>query len=138
MGMQGVEVKPGDKIQITCVYNSMDRTEDTPFGFSTYEEMCIVSLYVTFETPPHNAAGDDVAIDFISDLNLRLFKCEVDNENHTTDVWQGTLDEDEDPRNIYFDHPIDETAPVISSNDNESSSAATIVNAADGVSKFLF
>jgi len=182
--MQGVEVKPGDKIQITCVYNSMDRTEDTPFGFSTYEEMCIVSLYVTFETPPRNAAGgDDGAIDLITDLNLRLFKCEVDNENHTTDVWQGTLEEDEDPRNIYFDHPIDEsdmcifpvvdfvmmdvalsgetrncpasvmegeddgnekanendeTAPVISSNDNESPSAAAIVNAAGGVSKFLF
>jgi len=33
----------------------------------------------------------------------------VDDENHTTDVWQGTLEEDEDPRNIYFDHPIDES-----------------------------
>merc|ERR1712232_1474316 len=114
--VRGVEVKPGDKIQITCVYNSMDRTEDTEFGFSTYDEMCVVSLYVTFETPPHNTAGEDGGtassgggIDFIADLNLRVFKCEVDDENHTTDVWQGTLEEDEDPRNIYFDHPIDES-----------------------------
>merc|ERR1712157_689558 len=86
------------------------------FGFSTYDEMCVVSLYVTFETPPHNTAGEDGGaassgggIDFIADLNLRVFKCEVDDENHTTDVWQGTLEEDEDPRNIYFDHPIDKS-----------------------------
>merc|ERR1712048_375117 len=54
--MQGVEVKPGDKVQATCVYNSMDRTEDTVFGPSTYDEMCIVWLFITFETPPPVAA----------------------------------------------------------------------------------
>jgi len=43
------------------------------------------------------------------DLNLRTFRCEPDNENHTTDLWQGILEENEDPRNIYFDHPIDES-----------------------------
>merc|ERR1711937_18652 len=104
--MQGVEVKPGDKVQTTCVYNSMDRTEDTVFGPSTYDEMCIVWLYVTFETPPPVAAD---GIDFIVDLNLRTFRCEPDNENHTTDIWQGILEENEDPRKIYFDHPIDES-----------------------------
>jgi len=104
--MQGVEVKPGDKVQATCVYNSMDRTEDTVFGPSTYDEMCIVWLFITFETPPPVAAD---GIDFIVDLNLRSFRCEPDNENHTTDVWQGILEENEDPRNIYFDHPIDES-----------------------------
>merc|ERR1712124_202674 len=100
------EVKPGDKVQTTCVYNSMERTEDTVFGTSTYEEMCVVALYITFETPPPTA---DSGIDFIVDLNLRTFRCEVDDENHTTDVWQGILEENEDPRNIYFDHPIDES-----------------------------
>jgi len=104
--MQGVEVKPGDKVQTTCVYNSMERTEDTIFGTSTYEEMCVVALYITFETPPPTA---DSGIDFIVDLNLRTFRCEVDDENHTTDVWQGILEENEDPRNIYFDHPIDKS-----------------------------
>merc|ERR1719502_1570384 len=67
---------------------------------------CIVWLYVTFETPPPVAAD---GIDFIVDLNLRTFRCEPDNENHTTDLWQGILEENEDPRNIYFDHPIDES-----------------------------
>merc|ERR1712176_917021 len=115
--MQGVEIKPGDKIQATCVYNSMDRTEDTIFGISTYEEMCIVSLLVTFETPPLNEAGAANAIDFTADLNLRQFSCDVDEENHTSDAWQGILNEDEDARDIYFDHPISEsnmcTFPIV-------------------------
>jgi len=77
-----------------------------------------MSVYVTFETPPRNeaaAAGTEGAsttangVNFFADLNLRVFKCEDDNENHTTDIWQGFLTEDEDPRNIYFDHPIDES-----------------------------
>merc|ERR1712176_393649 len=85
----------------------MDRTEDTKFGRSTYDEMCIISLFVTFETPPLNtiegAASD---INFSADLDLRTFNCDVDEE---TDVWQGILNEDEDARNIYFDHPIAES-----------------------------
>merc|ERR1712232_299772 len=116
--MQGVEVKPGDKIQATCVYNSISRTEDTKFGLSTYDEMCLISLFVTFETPPINTIeGAANAIDFSADLDLREFSCDVDDENHTTDVWQGILNEDEDARNIYFDHPISEsdmcTFPVL-------------------------
>jgi len=105
--MQGVEVKPGDKIQATCVYNSMDRTEDTEFGESTYEEMCLIGLLVTFETPPLNE-GTANTIDFTADVNLRDFSCDVDQENHTSDIWQGILNEDEDARDIYFDHPISE------------------------------
>jgi len=63
-------------------------------------------MYVTFETPPRVAAS---GIDLMVDLTLRTFRCEPDDENHTTDIWQGILKEDEDPRNIIFDHPIDES-----------------------------
>jgi len=104
--ISGVEIKPGDKIQATCVYDSTDRTEDTAFGLSTYDEMCIIGLYVTFKTPEEGAAN---SIEFLADLALREFSCDTDNENHTTDVWQGILNEDEDPRNIYFDRPIEES-----------------------------
>merc|ERR1712194_566149 len=38
----GVEIKAGDKIQATCVYNSMYREDKTRFGLTTYDEMCII------------------------------------------------------------------------------------------------
>jgi len=102
--IRGVEVKPGDKIQVTCVYDSTARTNETMFGFSTYEEMCLINLFITFETP---SVTNDV--DFVAELYLHQFSCDEDNENHTSDVWQGILNEEEDPRNIYFDHPIAES-----------------------------
>jgi hypothetical protein len=102
----GVEVKAGDKIQVSCVYNSMNRNEPTYFGLSTYEEMCMIGVFVTFKTPLLDEIGD---VDFGTELNLRSFNCALDDENHTTDVWQGTLESDEDGRNIWYDHPIETT-----------------------------
>ena len=95
--MKGTEIKIGDKIQATCVYNSSERTENTKFGLSTYEEMCIISVQITFKTPSitENEAANT---SFITDLNLRSFSCEVDNINHSSDIWQGILEKDEDPR----------------------------------------
>lgn len=116
--MRGVEIKPGDKIQATCVYDSTDRTENTKFGLSTYDEMCIISLYVTFETPLAMLKDDDTSTnvaavaanaDFVAELMLRTFSCDVDHELHTTDVYQGILTTEEDPRNIWLEHPIDDT-----------------------------
>ena len=102
----GVEVKAGDKIQVSCVYNSKNRDEDTYFGLSTYDEMCIIGVFVTFKTPSVDEIGD---IGFSTELNLRSFNCAADDENHTTDVWQGTLESDEDARKIWYDHPIETT-----------------------------
>merc|ERR1712238_66055 len=72
--VNGVEIKAGDKIQATCVYNSMYREKKTRFGISTYNEMCIVTIQVTFKTPPVSA---DSGIDFGADFNLRSFSCEL-------------------------------------------------------------
>jgi hypothetical protein len=97
--MKGTEIKIGDKIQTTCVYNSSERTEKTKFGLSTYDEMCIISLQITFKTPSiidNNEIANKIS--FTTDLNLRSFSCIVDDINHTSDVWQGILEKDEDPR----------------------------------------
>jgi len=127
--IQGVEVKPGDKIQATCVYDSTDRTESTVFGSPTYDEMCLITLYVTFETPKvllESSAGEEDGasstadmVNILADLQLRKFSCDVDDESHTTDVYQGFLTDTEDARNIWFEHPIEEsdmcTFPVMNS-----------------------
>merc|ERR1719232_912716 len=88
--LKGVEIKPGDKIQATCVYNSNERDEKTKFGLSTYDEMCIIGLMVTFETPTHadnENAVTAVGADLNAELNLRSFSCAIDDENRTTDIW---------------------------------------------------
>jgi len=127
----GVEIKAGDKIQATCVYNSMYREDKTRFGLTTYDEMCIITLQVTFKTPPvvvDAISGAVSGIAFSADLNLRAFSCELmddstnddNNEDSSStssstspvvlsDIWQGTLDINEDPRNIWEDHPITAT-----------------------------
>lgn len=101
--MQGIEVKPGDKIQATCVYDSTYRNETTQFERSTYDEMCITNSYVTFKTPDSLLTGSDGLVDINTELHLLSFGCLEDEE---TDVYTGTLTEDEDGRNIWKDHPI--------------------------------
>ena len=110
---QGVYVKHGDKIQVACVYDSTGRAEATSFGSSTYQEMCIVTVYVSFPTPPAMMGVLDSEgaskIQTTVDLNLRLFQCDVDDEFHTSDVYQGFLEQEEDGRNIWSEHPIQDS-----------------------------
>merc|ERR1719413_248719 len=101
--MRGVEVKPGDKIQATCVYDSTYRNESTQFERSTYDEMCITGSYVTFKTPESLVTGGDGLVDINTELYLLSFGCIEDEE---TDVYTGILTEDEDARDIWKDHPI--------------------------------
>jgi len=117
LAMKGVEIKPGDKIEVTCVYDSTGREEATRFGLSTYNEMCITALSVTFETPislleadgENDAVSSAGMIDVLTDIKLRTFACDSDNEGHTSDVQQGILTADEDGRNIWMNHPIEES-----------------------------
>jgi len=39
-----VTLFPGDTLRVDCTYNSMSRTQPTPFGLSTREEMCVAFL----------------------------------------------------------------------------------------------
>jgi hypothetical protein len=60
--MRGTEIKAGDKIQVSCVFDS---TDSTFFAFSTYDEMCI-----TFETPASLLASnnhDDTYLAFLGE-----------------------------------------------------------------------
>jgi len=105
--MRGYEIKPGDKIQATCVYNSSYRKENTQFSLSTYDEMCITNVHVTFETPASLLNGDISEnlgqLDVGMELQLMSFRCDIEEE---TDAYSGTLTTDEDARDIWKDHPI--------------------------------
>jgi len=104
--VQGMEVKPGDKIQTTCVYNSLYQDEPTAFGFSTYEEMCDVYYYLKFETPEHFVSGfEHPLLAPIDQLQLMTFNCVEDEE---TNVYTGILADDEDGRDLWENHPIEE------------------------------
>jgi len=97
------KVRPGDKIQATCVYDSTSRTDTTRFGPSTYDEMCITQLVLLVDTPDISDAGSK---SMITSLNLQTFSCAIDD---TSDIWRGVLESGEDGRNIYEDHPMAES-----------------------------
>lgn len=105
----GAMIRPGDRIQMTCVYDSTARNEPTRFDVSTYDEMCLFSLYITFATPPSLLADSDgdltgsVMADLGAELDLLGFACVEDDE---TAMHTGALAADEDGRDIWRDHPL--------------------------------
>jgi len=124
MMMRGTEIKAGDKIQSTCVYDSTSREEPTKIGPSTYDEMCFNSVLITFDTPAsllllNNGTDNDATmaaaaapaargiVDLLTELELMKFSCADDTAE--ADVYSGILNADEDGRNIWKDHPIEDT-----------------------------
>ncbi|KAL7540769.1 hypothetical protein ACHAWF_011241 [Thalassiosira exigua] len=108
VALKGTLVRPGDKIQATCVYDSTARTEATQFSVSTYDEMCIATVYVAFETPASLTGGDRIDADGIqldlgAELDVLQFRCDEDDE---TDIHVGALGPDEDGRDIWINRPI--------------------------------
>jgi len=104
---RGTEVRPGDKLQATCVYDSSYRTEPTNFYLSTYDEMCITTSRLTFPTPASLLDGstkEEGTLDMIAELHLMSFAC-VDDER--ADVYSGILGAEEDGRYIWRDHPLE-------------------------------
>jgi len=69
--------------------------------------MCANSIRVTFPTPASILNGDDegAALDIATDLHLMSFSC-LDDEGG--DVYSGVLAPDEDARDIWKDHPVDQ------------------------------
>jgi len=106
--MRGTEIKPGDRIQATCVFDSTYRTDPTNFHISTYDEMCITNTRVTFETPASLMNGGAIdatsGLDLATELHLMSFSCADDAGG---DVYSGILTANEDGRDIWKDHPID-------------------------------
>jgi hypothetical protein len=87
--------------------------------------MCITTTRVTFETPASLLASNSDSdtnlasggLDLLLELQLVTFSCDDDDE--TTDVYTGVLNQDEDACNIWKDHPIEDaegcTFPVLES-----------------------
>lgn len=106
--LRGTEIRPGDRIQATCVYDSTSRDKDTIFSLATYDEMCITTATITFDTPPsllNGTGASDSSGDILTDIALMSFTCDADEE---TDVYTGTLAPGEDARDIWKNHPISE------------------------------
>jgi hypothetical protein len=105
--MRGTEIKAGDRIQATCVFDSTYRTDPTRFYLSTYDEMCITSTHITFETPASSMNGGEIdaesALDLATEIHLMSFTCADDADG---DVYSGILTADEDGRDIWKNHPI--------------------------------
>ena len=108
---RGIKIKPGDKIQVTCVYDSTYRDEDTKFGLATTDEMCYTNLIITFETPEallnptanFSSIETNAGLTLQNDIALRSFFCDTDEE---TGIYSGVLSEGEDGREIWKNHPI--------------------------------
>merc|ERR1712159_470683 len=105
---RGTEIRPGDKIQVSCIYDSNYRDSPTNFGLSTYDEMCITTLQVTFETPQELLDGSSgssaAAVSLATQFELMSFSCAGGPKN---DIYSGILLADEDGRDIWKDHPIE-------------------------------
>jgi len=102
-----VAVREGDRIQVTCVYDSMSRDKTTLFGLSTYDEMCITQISMIVDTPTNRTTSNGALL--TSAMFLKSFVCAVDDDAGTSDIWRGTLEPNEDARNIWKDHPMAES-----------------------------
>jgi hypothetical protein len=106
--LRGAEIKPGDKIQATCVYDATYRDAPTIFHLSTYDEMCITTTKVTFETPISLITGQSnaaSALPLAMELDLMTFSCK---DGPEYDVYSGILNADEDGRDVWKNHPIED------------------------------
>jgi len=109
--LRGTDIVPGDKIQVTCVYDSSNREGATQFSLSTYDEMCITTAIITFDTPAsllafgNNSTAFESKLNILTEINLMSFSCDEDEE---TDIYTGTLVQGEDGRDIWKNHPLAE------------------------------
>ena len=98
--LDDVKIRPGDKIQTTCVFDSSSRTKPTRFDLATYDEMCLNTVSVMFDTPTVTEEGGLTAA---NEIYLRGFRCSTSEEG---DIWQGEFELDEDPRDVIETHPL--------------------------------
>lgn len=98
-----VALRPGDKIQTTCVYDSTSKTKNTQFDLSTYDEMCLNNIVVMVDTPSLDEVS---ALGAVADIELRAFRCSDTQEG---DIWMGEMDSEEDANLVMDNHPLIET-----------------------------
>jgi len=95
-----INIRVGDKITTTCVYDSTDRDSPTKIDLATYDEMCLNTLVTVFDTPSLNSS-----IPSYLETLYRSFECKQD---ETGDIWQGDLGPNEDARDIETTHPLED------------------------------
>jgi len=97
-----INIRVGDRITTTCVYDSTGRDSHTKIDLSTYDEMCLNTLVTVFDTPSlDNGSGVPSYLETL----YRGFECRQD---ETGDIWQGDLDPNEDARDIETTHPLED------------------------------
>eukprot|EP00936_MAST-01D_sp_MAST-1D-sp1_P001200 g1200.t1 len=86
---KGVELVAGDVLSSTCVYNTQSMNTTTPFGRSTYDEMCLNTVGVELDTEDKHYGT--------------AFSCEGA-------VWSGELGDHESALNIHASETLRATS----------------------------
>ena len=89
----------GDRIDTTCVYNSMARDKSTSVGLSTYEEMCIHSIMTSHDSSTSSenfkygafSCHGNIWTGELNEEESGLAIAENHPENHAEEVWEGVL-----------------------------------------------
>ena len=89
-----VTIRSGDKLDVSCVFDSREREENTPLGLSTYDEMCIHSLLTL-----HNTSNSRESFRF------GAFTCDGN-------IWNGELRDGESGISIPQIYPEDHAEKV--------------------------
>jgi len=97
--LDNVILRPGDKIQTTCVYDSSERNSITRFDLATYDEMCLNTITTLMPLPEVEEGGLSMA----NEIDIRGFRCAT---SEAGDIWLGHLSPEEDPRDIMNLHPL--------------------------------
>lgn len=99
--LDNVILRPGDKIQTTCVYDSTDRDSITRFDLATYDEMCLNTITTLMPLPEAEEGGLSLA----NEIEIRGFRCATSEDG---DIWLGELASEDDPRDIMNLHPLED------------------------------
>ena len=97
--LDNIVLRPGDKIQTTCVYDSTDRDSITRFDLATYDEMCLNTITTLMPLPEAEEGGLSLA----NEIEIRGFGCATSEDG---DIWLGELASEEDARDIMNLHPL--------------------------------
>ena len=107
-GLGGIEVRVGDTLQTTCVYDSRGRDKATTFHLETVDEMCINLLMTMHDRAHADAAAADANAGASTSLvrgGWAAITCEGN-------AYTGELAEGEDAKRLHALHPEASAAHV--------------------------
>jgi len=104
LSARDVTIRDGDKIQATCVFNSIRKDQATKFGRSTYDEMCF-NMIITMH--PTDSVSNDMPFAFTCHKEL-----DRELEPVWEFVWAGELAVGEDAHMIHTNHRLENARDV--------------------------